>query len=63
MTITTVAELNRQIKRVFLEDKDLTFPVELEFNEGMEFPSYLITIEKIEKDFYIDKKGRKWLKA
>jgi hypothetical protein len=60
--ITKIAELNRQIKRLIVEDKVKDYPVEYEFNQGMEFPNYRIIVEKVDSDFYIDSKGTKWIR-
>ncbi len=39
------------------------FPQEVLFCEGIGEPIFRFTIEKIEKDHYIDEKGQKWVKA
>ncbi len=56
--------LNRIIKEAFLDDpkENIEFPRMILFCDSVENPVYRITIEKIEKDFFIDKSGQKWIK-
>ena len=39
------------------------FPLHLTYNEGMECPTFKITIEELEIDTYIDATGQKWKKV
>lgn len=40
-----------------------TFPQEIIFNRGIEYPQYKITIEEVEEDFFVDSKGTKWMRV
>ena len=51
--------LSAQIKETPLTD----FPVKTSFNDGLAEPSYIITIDVVEQESYIDKKGVKWVRA
>lgn len=39
------------------------FPKKVQYHEGLEEPVYTVCIEVTEQDFFIDKKGTKWLRA
>jgi hypothetical protein len=60
-TITRLPELRRRVSSVV--GKDIDEPVEIYFQDGVISPKYKITIEMIEDDYFIDAKGRKWLRA
>lgn len=38
------------------------FPKVVEYHEGLEEPVYKVSISVEEQDFFIDKKGTKWLR-
>jgi len=63
MKIDHLPNLNREFKKIFSPIYTEKFPVVLEYNEGMEFPTYKITIEKLEVDTYVDANGQKWKKV
>jgi hypothetical protein len=37
-------------------------PKKIKYHEGLEEPVYTVTIDVAEQDFFIDKKGTKWLR-
>ena len=39
------------------------FPKKIKYHEGLEEPVYTVTIEVAEQDYFVDKKGTKWLRA
>ena len=57
--------LNSLIKET-LEDyifEDFSFPREFTYCQGLGAPTFKITIDKNDGDFFIDEKGQKWIKA
>lgn len=64
-TIKSKRVLHGRIKK-FLEnlpEENITFPQFLTFSEGIGTPTFKLTIEKSEDDFFVDDKGVKWVKA
>ncbi len=62
MQISHYPLLRKEISKILDAHDTYEFPVVLTFDEGMEFPSFKITIEKQAKDYFIDKNGVKWIK-
>lgn len=63
MKITKSSELKSLIMDAIREYPSTSFPLVINFSLGMESPEYKITIEQIEKEFFIDSKGVKWQKV
>lgn len=61
-TIGRLPELKRCIAKHLSQPNNVTFPLQLEFSEGMEKPLYKITIEVQAKDFFIDQNGVRWIR-
>lgn len=59
MQLNKLSNLNRAIKDAIFDEENKTFYL----NEGMEKPTFKITIEPIEKEHFIDKNGTKWVKC
>lgn len=63
--ITGKQKLNRTIRECF--DCDLecpsNFPQSFTYCEGLGEQTFRITIEKLEDDFFIDSRGRKWARV
>lgn len=38
------------------------FPKQVQYHEGLEEPVYTVRIDVAEQDFFVDKKGTKWLR-
>ena len=63
MKVNTVAELKKAIGHIINGADNTEFPKEITFNRGIEFDKFKITIEVLEEDFFIDSKGKKWVKV
>lgn len=62
MKVSKLAELKRTLGQILNESSNGDFPKEITFSRGIEFPKYKITVEEIEEDFFVDKKGTRWVK-
>ena len=62
LTLEHLPSLNREIRKILKEYKTQKFPLIINYNEGMEYPKFKITIEKEDIDVYTDSKGQKWKK-
>ncbi len=63
MKISHLPDLKRQIQKIVRGYASEKFPYELYFNQGMEFPEFKFTIEKMESDTFVDSRGQKWVKV
>lgn len=63
MNVDHIPNLAREIKRILRQYTSEKFPIVMHFNEGMEHPQFVITIEKNEVDTFIDATGQKWKKV
>jgi hypothetical protein len=66
MKINKMTDLKKMIQRVikdWTEEDERPEDSIMIYNEGMEAPSFMITIEKQELDYFIDKRGRRWIMA
>lgn len=61
--ISKISELKRALSIALKATPDNELPLTYIFDEGMEFSKYKITLELIEQDSFIDKKGRKWVRS
>jgi hypothetical protein len=57
--------LHKKIKQILESTSEdlITFPQVLMYNEGIGRPTFVLTIEKNEENFYVDDQGQKWIKA
>jgi len=57
--------LHRRLKECIdeLQNIDLEFPCEMKFQESMSSSIFKIRVEKEQSNFFVDEKGRKWIKA
>ncbi len=60
--IEKISELKKSINEFICEKLGDNF-FEVEFEESLETDSFLVTIERKQKKYYIDAKGRKWIPA
>lgn len=63
MKISKMSELKRAISDAINDYEEKDYPVELIFNEAMEFPTFKICVHHIKSNFFIDKNGTKWIKT
>ncbi len=63
MKIDHLPDLNRQIKNLMFRPTEDIWPFVIDYCEGMEFPQYRITIEKIDCDTFVDANGQTWKKV
>lgn len=76
MKIEKISELYKVIKKIIdpesrsghfgrieSEKTCSDLPLVIDFCKGMEFDNFKITIENMEKDYYIDKNGTKWIRS
>lgn len=54
--------LKIQLTRDMRKDDMTQFPLQYILEEGFEHPSYKVTVELVEKDFFVDSKGQKWVR-
>ena len=58
-----ISDLIKGIKIVMINHLDAKFPSEFSYNKGMEYPTFVITVNKIENDTFVDSTGQKWKKC
>lgn len=58
-----ISELKGWLRDCVRLRPDDDFPLSEVFCEGNTAPAYRITIEVLEKDFFIDSKGQKWVRV
>jgi hypothetical protein len=63
MKVSTVADLKKAIGHIINNSDNTGFPQEITFNRGLEHDKFKITIDQLEEDFFIDSKGKKWIKV
>lgn len=63
MKVSNLSELRKVIIHIMKDTTSKTFPQEIIFNRGIEYPQYKITIEEVEEDFFVDSKGTKWMRV
>lgn len=61
--ISSKQVLNRQIKDCLWDESPASFPVSFTFCEGLGHPTFRITVERLQDDFYIDSSGNKWVRV
>ncbi len=59
---TKISDLKKQITQYVCEMPEDYLPVTFLFKEGLEYSKYKIVMSIVEEDFFIDRKGTKWIK-
>jgi len=62
-SLAKLSEVNRVVRNSLIRHEDKEFPVQVYFNQGIQFPRFKVTIEKEESDVYVDPSGQKWKKV
>lgn len=60
MKFDNIPNLKRELHGILESHEKHKFPLQFQFQKGMEFPNFNITIEKVESDIFIDSNGQKW---
>ncbi len=61
-TVSKIMELKQWVTEQIKATPIDQFPKKINYHEGLEEPVYTITIQVAEQDYFIDKKGTKWIR-
>lgn len=61
--LNRISHLIQGIKLAMINHLYAKFPSEFRYSKGMEYPTFVITVNKIENETFVDSTGQQWKKV